>query len=144
MPEVEPGTIQRFNQAILLYDVPRRGGKIEPTVRANLKHALLRTLVDISWQQNADNSVDPLIRLRLEPRRLLCDLLVRAEDAYPAARWRVEIFDGMKFRKNVESAVEDALSAWERKEFDKAYVATYDSFKIMDAERASDLKPRRA
>ena len=70
MPEYEPGDIQRYAQAITLHDIPRKGGKIDAVARSGVKNALLRSIVDITWQQEANSSVNPIVNMIGELREI--------------------------------------------------------------------------
>lgn len=137
------GEIQRFPVAINLSTIPREpGGKINKGPKVNMMDALLRSIIDITWNQNAPSCVGPVVKFRLEPKRLLCDLLAMQEEPATAAIWRNQTFNSMAFRENVMRSLAKAVAAWEQGEYDQAFVADDKGNRVMAAQAASDVRPR--
>lgn len=128
--------IQRYPVAIRLRGIPRNeDGRIKSTAKAQMSEALIRTLIDITLNQQATSCVDPEIQFRLEPNRLLCALLAREAPVDEAARWRNQNFDAIAFRGTTERALARALQAWEREEYRDAFIATTSGLKVMEANK---------
>lgn len=138
------GTIRRFPIALRLSGIPRReDGRIRKEEKVTTMDALLRSLIDIGWNQQAESCVNPLVRFRVEPRRLLCDLIAEQEEVAKAALWKNQVFDSQKFRDSVVRGLAKAIAAWEQGKFDQAFIADATGIRIMGTEAANDVRPGR-
>lgn len=138
----EIGEIRRFPIAVTLATMPRHDdGRLFKTSKVGTLDALLRSILDIAWNQQADSCVGPVVRFRLEPRRILCDLLVRQEEPVKAATWRNQRFNSQGFRDSTVRALARAVTAWEQGKFSEAFIADETGVRVMEAQAASDVKP---
>lgn len=96
----------------------RDDGMIKEQVAITITEKMLASIVDITWGKQVSNAINPRVRMRIDPRRLMVDLVVNEIDPYEALEWRTREFNLTLFRENVERGLMMALAHWGRREFD--------------------------
>lgn len=106
--------------AIRLMDeeVRNSDGRLDERKLVLVREKAVASLVDIGLRKQAVSGIEPRVRIRQEPRRLMFDLIVKNVDPHEALAWRTNAFSLGAFRANVEEAITVALQAWSHREFD--------------------------
>lgn len=98
------------------------------TVQTKLADSIMQ-----SWANVAQPAINPFIRLRIEPKKLYCDLIATDCELTDALKFRNEQFDENRFRANLLEGIVVALSRWRNDEFDQMVISSVINVELVTA-----------
>ena len=135
MPE-----ILRWPAKLRMTEIKQRDGSLNPVMKRQAVERLTSSLIDRTWSQNG-SAVDPVLKVHVDDTFIYVSLL--AADVEPAAgiRWRNN-FNTMRYRADVEKAVERAVANYEAQRHDQGFLVTKDGFSIVPVDDLARPMPR--